>query len=54
MVNLDAALFQHFLEPPIADRICHIPADPHRVTSRSKWLPLNSIIVPPHWIRIQQ
>ena len=27
MVNLDAALFQHFLKLPIADWICHIPAD---------------------------
>jgi hypothetical protein len=27
MVDLDAALFHHFLELPIADRIGHIPAD---------------------------
>ena len=27
MVDFDAALFQHFLELSIADRIGHIPAD---------------------------
>jgi hypothetical protein len=27
MVDLDAALFHHFLELPIADRIGHTPAD---------------------------
>jgi hypothetical protein len=27
MVDLNAALFQHFLELPIANRIGHVPAD---------------------------
>ena len=45
MVDLDAALFHHLLKPPITDRVGDIPAHPHKMTSRSKWLPLNSIIV---------
>ena len=54
MVDLDAALFHRFLELPIADRIGHVPADAPKDTSRSKWLPLNSIIVLSRWIHFQR
>ena len=51
MVDFDAALFHHFFKLPIADRIRHIPTDTPRITSRSRWSPLNSIILLFRWNR---
>jgi hypothetical protein len=36
VVDLDAVLFHHLFELTLADRIRYIPANGHRMTSRSK------------------
>jgi hypothetical protein len=48
MVNLDAALFHHFFELPIADRIRQIPTDAPQdhVTFKMAALEFNHRIVP--------
>ena len=48
MVNFDAALFHHFFELPIADRIRHIPTDAPQdhVTFKMAALELDHLAVP--------
>jgi hypothetical protein len=45
MINLDTTLSRHFLDLAVADRIATYQRTPHRMTSRSKWLPLNSTVI---------
>src|ERR1700676_3829491 len=45
MIDLNAALCHHLFELPIADWIGTYHLTPHRMISRSNWLPLKSIMV---------
>ena len=49
MVNLDAALFHHFLDLPIAYWICHVPADAPEddLTFKMAALELDHRAIPP-------